>query len=209
MNIVQIQGYIQFKKGVEVTKREIAEAVEKTEQSVYPYSDKDVPEDWLEKIENYYEIKLPCETYTTARRALGYVDIPYWEGVEHYPLLFNPKCTQVNKDMEIIFGWWNSKIENLRVVAMPSNKMDGGEKGIKQGQILIIDISKTDISVGGEFLYIANDDACINIIDKKLDRVVFKYRNSENEPEEYKFEQLKKAKFKVIGRVIHNECDKR
>lgn len=211
MNINRIISYIQFKKDIEITKKEIAEVVEKTEQTIYQYRKKDVPADWIEKIEKYYGCKLPLEDDTTENLAHNYFDLPYYEIIdESKHKIRKLSVLQVCQDAEILIRDLGVKPENARIIAMPSNKMEGGERPIKYNDILIVDTSLTDICYSGIYFFTTygGKDVYVNIIDKTVDKVLFKFKNDTYKTKEYTLEQLKSADFKVVGRVVHN-CSER
>ena len=209
MNIVEAISYIQFNNGGKrIPLKKAGEVCGVTEQTIGEYKKKDIPDEWKIKLEEKYGYKLPCEIHSSVDMAHKYVDIPYWDECETLSeKLKNPACTQVCKDLEVVINGLKAVPENLRIIAMPSDKMEGGERPIKYGDILIIDTSLTDISYSGIYFFIANNEVFVNRVDKSIDSVSFKFDNEKYAKKTYDFEQLKNANFKVIGRVLHNEWD--
>ena len=85
--------------------------------------------------------------------------------------------------------------------------MDGGDIPFKNGDILIIDRTQTDISISGIYFYTTNndEDVFVNNFRKRFDgTVVLGYTNSKYEDSIVTIDQLEAAGYKVIGRVIKN-----
>lgn len=207
MNIIKIISFIQFKKDIEISKKEMAEVVEKTEATLYSYRDKDVPEEWKELIEKHYDIKLPLEDEEMGNLAYRFYDFKYWKNDARVK---KDGVTHLYFDAEVLVHDLKVSPENIVFIAMPSNKMDGGERPIRYKDILMIDTFCNNIEDCGIYLYTTNKgkDIFVNIIDKTLGKYLFKYKNIMCKQEEYTTEELKKLDFKVIGRVIHNCSEK-
>lgn len=209
MNIIKAISYIQYLRGEIISFKDAAIICKKSIATIDKYKSIDITDEMKEALETYFNCKLPCEEASSAELAHNYVDVPYWEECEKLSeKLKKASCTQVCKDMEIAVNDYGSKPENLRIIAMPSDKMDGGIRPIKYGDILIIDTSLTDISYSGIYFFTANDDVFVNRIEKRIDGIVFSFYNELTANITYSFDELKKANFKVIGRVIHNESEK-
>ena len=90
---------------------------------------------------------------------------------------------------------------------MPGDKMDGGDIPFKNGDILLIDKTQTDISFSGVYFYTTNnhEDIFVNNFRKRFDgTIVLGYTNSKYEDSIVSIDQLEAAGYKVIGRVIKN-----
>lgn len=137
--------------------------------------------------------------------------IPYLEieGIDskklHSPIILE----RLQSDNELSNGHWNVDQQNLRIVPMLGDKMDEGRYPLKNGDILIVDISKRNIVRSGIYVYTMGvgkeKDVYINNIDKIPDgRVRMSFYNR-NYPEFiYHIDELKALDFKVHARVFKN-----
>lgn len=212
MNIIKAISYIQFNNnGILIPLKEAATVLNVSEKTIQNYKTKDIPQEWIKILEKKYGCKLPCEIASSTELAHNYMDVQYWEHCDSCKnKLRKASVTQVCVDAEVFVNDLNLTLENAFVIAMPSNTMDGGDRPIKYGDILLIDKSCTDISYSGIYFYVSEKtgEAFVNLIDKSLDRIYFKFKNIDYETKVYTQEQLDNAGFKVIGRVVHN-CSER
>ena len=135
------------------------------------------------------------------------VEITYYDNPALNKTIKNPLITRIWLDKELVRNVWKKDEKNLRTIKMPGDVMDGGELPIKNRDMLIIDLSSTDILSSGIYAYTTNDDnlVFINGIKQKIDgSVKFYYWNKVYGETIYTLEDLKKIKFKVVGRVIKN-----
>lgn len=135
------------------------------------------------------------------------VEIVYYENPTLDKTIKNPLITSLWLDRELVRDIWKKDETNLRTIKMPGDVMNGGERPIKNRDMLIIDLSSTDILSSGIYAYTTNDDnfIFINGIKQKVDgSVKFYYWNKTYSEAVYKLDDLKKINFKVIGRVIKN-----
>lgn len=145
-------------------------------------------------------------------------EIPYWEGCKDCiqelvnPFFIRPKV----EDREFIERVWLRKPENLRLIALPDNRMDGGCLRYRQGDLCCIDISDNNQAKEGIYFYIYRGK---NSKSKKYIASVAKlkidyYGNTEVVVENpldpskriktLSLETMAESNFKVIGRVIFN-----
>lgn len=208
MNIIKAISYIQYITGEIISFTEAARVCGKTRVTIDKYKTQDITEEIKLALETEYDCKLPADDVNGNTLAHDYIDIPYWEGCSQFgDKLIVPDCAQISKDLEIVVNRYKAEKENLRIIAMPSDKMKGPFRPIKYGDILIIDISSTDISYSGIYFFTANNDVFVNRIDKGIDNVIFRFDNELYSEKSYSFEELENAGFKVIGRVIHVESE--
>lgn len=135
------------------------------------------------------------------------VEIVYYENSHLDKTIKNPLITSLWLDRELVRDIWKKDETKLRTIKMPGDVMNGGERPIKNQDMLVIDLSSTDVLSSGIYAYTTNDDNLIfiNGIKQKVDgSVKFYYWNKTYNEVVYKLEDLQKINFKVIGRVIMN-----
>lgn len=136
------------------------------------------------------------------------VEIQYWDEVPEVSYkVRNPLVTSLWLDRELITNIWKRDIKNLRIISMPGDKMDGGDYPLRTGDILLIDISKRDITESGIFFFSTNNNQnlFVNTINVRLDgSVAMTFNNKKYEQKTPTMQQLKDIDFKVIGRMVKN-----
>lgn len=178
------------------------------------YTDNNVEVEMPEKEEPIYTDNPECtcrhcETCTKCilcGKNRDKVEIHYWEGCTD--TWKHSKLTLLNFDREMVEDIWGREPENLRIVAMTGDKMDGGSYPFKNRDILLIDMSANSVEKTGAFLFTTRGGEGIYIcnLDQKLNGdVVFSHNNPLFEETRYTKEQLRELDFKVIGRVFKNE----
>lgn len=143
----------------------------------------------------------------SSQNRLDSVEIVYYENSNLDKTIKNPLITSLWVDRELVRDVWKKDETKLRTIKMPGDVMNGGERAIKNLDMLIIDLSSTDILSSGIYAYTTNDDnfIFINGIKQKPDgSVKFYYWNKTYSEAVYKLDDLHKINFKVIGRVIKN-----
>ena len=149
-------------------------------------------------------------------------EIPYWEGCKDCiqdlisPVFLTPKI----EDKGFIERVWCREPENLRLIALPDNRMDGGSLRYRQGDIVCIDISDNHQANEGIYFYVSKGK---NLKTKKYLASVAKIRiNFDGNTEilvENPIDPSKKIRtltpdmilesdFKVIGKVVFNYSKK-
>lgn len=135
------------------------------------------------------------------------VEIIYYENPTLIETIKNPVITSIWLDRELIHDVWHKHEKNLRTLQMPGDTMDGGETPIKNKDMLIVDISDTNIQASGIFVYTTKNGSLIfvNGIKQSPDGTYrFYFRNTGYKEIHYTLEDLEKLGFKVIGRVVKN-----
>lgn len=120
----------------------------------------------------------------------------------------HPKLTTFNFDVEATKIMMHER-ENIRVIIMPHNKMNGGSYPLRARDILFIDISERDISRAGCYLFTSRNNTCYFLCNINITiegNVRFSYSNPANASEEKtkSFAELEKLDFRVIGRMFKN-----
>jgi hypothetical protein len=142
----------------------------------------------------------------------GKVELKYWgEGLPCEDKLKNPTVTNLIVDREIIYTHWHAKDElELCFIAMPGDKMDGGVQPYRNGDILIIDKTQTDISLSGVYFYTTNNHEEVFVSNIRLSpfgQVAFGFGNPKYEDYDVSVEDFESANIQIIGRVIHNQSE--
>ena len=191
----------------EVARIELAEALNITRQYANNIKDKPLSQEQIAMIEKALNVDL-SPAVSTKSGSSEKIELLYWgKGLPCEDKLKNPLVTSMWLDREVINGGWQKDEHNLNIVAMPGDKMDGGDIPFKNGDILIIDRTQTDISISGIYFYTTNndEDVFVNNFRKRFDgTVVLGYTNSKYEDSIVTIDQLEAAGYKVIGRVIKN-----
>lgn len=191
----------------EVARVELAEALNITRQYANNIKDKPLTQEQIAMIEKAFNVDL-SPTKSSNANSSEKIELLYWgKGLPCEGKLKNPLVTSMWFDREVINGGWQKDEHNLNIVAMPGDKMDGGDIPFKNGDILIIDRTQTDISISGIYFYTTNndEDVFVNNFRKRFDgTVVLGYTNSKYEDSIVTIDQLEAAGYKVVGRVIKN-----
>lgn len=135
-------------------------------------------------------------------------EIPYWEGCKNcIQELTSPRITRpIIVDKDVTIKEWERKPENLRIIAMPDNRMDGEPLYVKRTNILFIDIADTNYANGGIYFYISKDKIA-GVARIRVDmegNVIFSFDNPLYNPKKFTIKQLEELKFKIIGRMVCN-----
>ena len=121
--------------------------------------------------------------------------------------LKNSFSTSDWNDREKINLAWQKNEEDLYIIAMPGDKMDGGIYPLRNGDLLVIDTSQTDISNSGIYFYTTNnnEEVFVNNFRKKFDgSIVLGYSSPKYDDTIVSMEQLEAAGINIVGRVIKN-----
>lgn len=152
----------------------------------------------IEKIERYYAIELsPSSNANTVE--LEYIHIQPSCGTGTV-LLDDAEVTPVKIGREIIKDIWKSTPESLKLFKASGDSM---ENTIEDGNILLVDTSKTDFNSGGVFVLTINNEWFVKRLCKRLtgDLDVIsdnpKYRTETFSQEDF-------VEIVVVGKVIKN-----
>lgn len=207
MNYIQVMALIQFKTGKIIGISEIAEKLCKSRQYIDKIKYQEVFPEHIDRLEHIYGFSLKNRISNADA-----VEIVYYENPNLKNIVRNKKVTSVWRDREITNDLWEEDEHTLRALRMPGDSMDGGTYSIKNNDVLIIDTKDTEIRASGVFAYTTQDDSLLYISDikRRMDgSLMFTFWNKERYPEIiHSPESLDALKFRVIGRVIHNESKK-
>ena len=217
MSFYQAKGIAMAKLNRDITNNEMSDAVGMSRQYISRQKDKPISEEQIIKIEKYFNISLISEdtaksSSDTSSLYPGKIELKYWgEGLPCEEQLKNPTLASLMLDRDIIYTHWHIKDENeLNIIAMPGDKMDGGDRPYRNGDILIIDKSQTDISLSGVYFYTANNHVEVfvsNLRKTPFGQVIFGFGNQKYEDYEVSIEEYETANIKIIGRVVHNQSE--
>lgn len=215
--IPEIQGYLQNKINVKITQTLIGKALKtgRSNISLRVKHNSELSEQEIKLIEDYFGILLPKnlnndnkveENKSIRFSEREYVEIKYWEGLpDEFKL---PELTSKWEDKEIIQNSWCKNYKDLRVIPMLGNRMDGYWYPMRNSDILIIDLSATDLSESGVYFFTTFKGKHLFVrelelqIDGNIDIHWFENRKSGNVI--YTKEELENYDFKVIGRIVKN-----
>ena len=199
MNYLKLKKQIDTSLNRDVRLAEIARALETSAQNFnkkYKNTNTQVTIDDLQRAEKYFNIKL--------------IDSSDCITIEHIHI--NPSCgkgaivldeaevTPVKIGREIIKNLWNSKPENLKIFTASGDSM---ADTIEDGNLLLIDISKTEYRNGGIFLLTINNDWYIKRLRMRLTGEL----DIISDNPKYPMETLKPdtdIEINIKGRVIKN-----
>lgn len=209
INITQAMALATLQLDREVSRLEIAEAIEMSRQFAIKHKASPLTIEQIIKINEKLGVNLPLESNKPINpNKAEKFEIKYWgEGLPCEDKLKNPLITSIWLDKELIQDGWQKSEKDLNIIAMPGDKMDGGTYPLKNGDILIIDKSQTDISISGVYFYTTsnNEEVFVNNFRKQFDgTIVLGVTNPKYEDLLVTAEQLEAAGVNIIGRIIKN-----
>ena len=214
---IQARAIVMLTLNREITINEFSDAVGLTRQHLARLKNKPLTDDQIKNIENYFSIKLfseetPGLNSNSASIFPGKKEVRYWgENLPCAEKLKNPTITSLILDREIIYTHWHEKDEEqLNIIDMPGDKMDGDVHSYKNGDILVIDKTQMDISSSGVYFYTTNNHEEVfvsNLRRTPFGQVIFGFSNPKYEDYEVSAEEFDAANIEIIGRVIHNQSE--
>ncbi len=217
ITISQAASIISLLCDKEVTRNQIGSVIGLSRQTVHRNKDRKLEEKDIIKLEKEFDISIP-RTYSIIERATSdkdlsrrFVDIPYWhdEKCENQKIK-DKSVTSIVLDLELITHKLNCKPENLRLIAMPGEEMDGGTYPLKNGDILLIDTSQKDYSNSGVYFVTTQNNKMV-FVRRLLELMYGSISSSVDNPiyapqvnKTLSQKQLEEIDFKIIGRVIKN-----
>ena len=134
------------------------------------------------------------------------IEIPYWEKLPEE--LKNPKIVSVWFDREIIENAWKMSDDHLCVVPMVGDKMTMYWYPILPNDLLIIDTSKNYIMGNGVYFATSQNNSRFWVREMQTllngDVQLKGFSPSGNTTKLFTQNDLDKADFKIIGKVIKN-----
>lgn len=137
------------------------------------------------------------------------LEIKYYQNPKIQKLIENPLITSMWIDYELFVNVWRKKPNDIKIITMVGDKMQGkpSVQSIKNGDVMFIDTTMTDINNGGIYAYetLNGTKLAISHISVMLNgNIRFYYTNDIYEDEIRTPQELKELDFNVIGRVIKN-----
>lgn len=226
MNIIEVCALLQLQKKEIVSLSDIAEVVGVTRQYVAKVKYSALSEEKLQKIEKVYKVNIPrnykiidlgsnIKNLQKDELAGKYYPIPYWnEENEIIDKLYDNDITEFCYDMQGIVRKLKCKPEDLKIISMFGEEMDGGQFPLKDNDLLIIDTSKKDISESGIYFYSTLKGTKVfvrRLLEQMHGDVTVTVDNPLYAPmvnRTFTQEELDSIDFTVIGRVIKNMSSK-
>lgn len=157
------------------------------------------------KLSEFYDINLINNTDTNTMN--DKVELVYYVDDTLQTNIKTPAITSVWFDRELVENIWRRKPENLRIITMLGDKMNGGAYPLKDDDVLIMDISATDITRDGVYAFTTHGGKYIYIngVNRRYDSFYRFYFYNPNYPEKVlSEEQVKDADIRIIGRIVKN-----
>lgn len=137
--------------------------------------------------------------------------IMYWSECERFGnLLKKPSITEWVTDLQGIVLDWGANPENLCIIAMPGEEMDNGGYPIRNNDILIVDMSRKNITESGIYFYSTLNGTKVfvrRLLEQMHGDVTVTVDNPRYAPivnKTFSQKELDEINFTVIGRVIKN-----
>lgn len=153
----------------------------------------------IKQIEEYLAISLTANSEADNSVLIDYININPSCGVGTV-VLDDAEVTPVRIGKEIIKDLWKATPENLKLFKASGDSM---ENIIEDGNVLLVDVSRTDYNNGGIFVLTINNDWFV----KRLRLRVTGELDIISDNPKYETETLKPntdVEIKVVGRVIKN-----
>jgi len=141
-------------------------------------------------------------------------NIPYWESgnKEIDDKLKDDELTEFGLDLQFIVKKLKCNPENLRLICMPGEDMDGGNYPLKNKDILLIDVSRTDTYESGIYFATSHGNSRVYVrrVFEKNSKEKSYYTSIDNTiyksviDKIWTEQQWKESDIKIIGRVIKN-----
>lgn len=195
------------------SKTKFAKKIGYARSYLYELEQKELTLDFIETLEYKLNIKLTSKSASSElhTRNDGAESI-YWEKCNDFgEFTKSPKLRTLWGDKEVIKGFWYTQSKNIRCIKVFDDRMVTPDGLMQEGAIVALDVSQTDYTNGGVFLYSATINnfkilrmARITVLP--FEGVVqFNFNNSEKyPPTQYTQEGLKQANFKVHAKVLHD-----
>ena len=201
----------------EVSRNQIGNVIGISRQTAHRNKDRELTEDEILKIENEFKIYIPRSFDIVEKRSSTdglsgrFANIPYWHDVNcENDKIKDASVTSLLLDLELIVHKLGCEPENLRIIAMPGEEMNGGSYPLKNGDILLIDISQVDLSNSGVYFVTTQNNKMVfvrRLLELMFGSISSSVDNPVYAPQVNKTlspKQLQEIDFKVVGRVIKN-----
>lgn len=138
---------------------------------------------------------------------IGKVEIKYYQNPNLVTDIKTPLITSIWFDRELVENVWKKDPKNLRIITMLGDKMDTGDYPLKNDDILIIDLSETDVTKSGIYAFTTYNEKYIfiNGINRKYDGSYRFFFHNKSYPEKSILpEEIERVDMKIVGRIVKN-----
>ncbi len=184
-----------------------------TRSYLYKVRRKPLTQSFIEAVELNIGKKLAVKGASSELHTIGDgTEIIYWEKCSDFgEFTKTPKIRTAWDDKEIIKGYWYTLSKNIRLIRIFDDRMVTKDGLMQEDAVVELDITQTDYTNGGVFLYSAkiNNFKILRIARIAIRPfegvVVFSWNNSEKyPPKSYSLDELKEKEFKIHARVLHD-----
>lgn len=221
MNYVQLCAFLQFVKNDTVSFADIARVRNVERQAIAKMKNKELSQEEIVSICEAFEVKPPSEVDNVSIENVNVSDdklqgksfnIPYWEGIndEVTSRIKDDDITEFGLDLQFIIRKLKCEPENLRVISMLGDDMDGGLYPIKNKDLLVIDTSRNNTYESGVYFVTTHGGTRLyvrRIFERMSDSARY-FTTIDNEiykkeiEKSWTLEQWKEADVQIVGRVI-------
>lgn len=140
-----------------------------------------------------------------------FYEIPYWDECPVFSeKLKDSQLSSLILDAEFIVNKLNCDPSALRIITMAGEDMDGGCYPLRNGDILLIDTSKTDLTETGVF-FISTQNCSMVFVRRLLGTMAGDVYSTVDNPlykeiveKTWSAEEIKEIDLQIIGKVIKN-----
>ena len=200
-------NHVRLIKGENVPYKEFAQALNIQTSAVNQRLARDayINESEINIIRKYFQIE---DNLTSNKSKI--IEVKYYENPKITNIINNPLIESMYLDANMIKNMWRVSAENLRIIAMPGNKMENEPTNhlhIRNRDVLLMDISSRDINMSGIYAYETMGGTNLQISNVAVmlnGNVRFYYANALYADEVRTVTDLRNLDFKVVGRIIKN-----
>ena len=217
ITINQAASLISLLCNKEISRNQIGSIIGLSRQTTHRHKDRELEESDIVRLEEEFGICIPREFSIVENVQSGedlsgrFVNIPYWHDEKcENDKIKDKLVTSIVLDLELVVHKLNCEPENLRIIAMPGEEMDGGTYPLKNGDILLIDTSQTDYSNSGVYFVTTQNNKMV-FVRRLLELMYGSISSSVDNPiyapqvnKTLTQKQLTEIDFKIVGRVIKN-----
>ena len=217
ITINQAASLISLLCNKEISRNQIGSIIGLSRQTTHRHKDRELEESDIVRLEEEFGICIPrdfsiVENVQSGEDLSGrFVNIPYWHDEKcENDKIKDKLVTSIVLDLELVVHKLNCDPENLRIIAMPGEEMDGGTYPLKNGDILLIDTSQIDYSNSGVYFVTTQNNKMV-FVRRLLELMYGSVSSSVDNPiyaphvnKTLTQKQLTEIDFKIVGRVIKN-----
>lgn len=217
ITVSQAAALISLLCNKEISRNQVGSTIGISRQTAHRNKNRELDEKEILVLEEKFNVYIPrdfsiVENIQSNDDLKGrFVNIPYW----HHDNCTNEKITDssvssIVLDLELVINKLNCNPEDLRIIAMPGEEMDGGSYPLKNGDILLIDISQRDFTNSGVYFVTTQNHEMV-FVRRLLELMYGSISSSVDNPiyaqqvnKTLTRKQLEEIDLQIIGRVIKN-----